>query len=404
MRYFPLLALLTLSMPAHAETVAELGALKMGSDARSAGMANAVSAIRGNPAGFFINPAAPASQQETVSVNLTQALWLENIKYSVASLSARAGTLGTFSVGGQLLDYGSVDSFDNTGSRDGSINPKETVISVGWSRGFWNRVYIGFSGKNISSKISSTARSTALDAGLQLVLGNFVVGGAVQNVGKDIKYNLESEALPRIYRGGVSFAVKKLTIAGEAVSEKGRDSYFAGGAEYLLDNFSDTDIVLRGGYTSESRKTGRMNGITGGAGIVQPGWRFDYACAPVGELGTTHRFTFALRIGVPKRAASAQNPEDTLSENTTAADMQRLKERRAEAEETLRTIRGNSEPVPPKADPKLELDTLKERSTEAEESIKETKGEDASSPIPQEGLKTPSIIPQEMLPSGWKPQ
>ena len=406
MRYLTLLALLAVSSPACAETVAQLGVLKIGPDARSAGMGNAVSAIRGNPSGFFLNPAAPASQQEKVSISLTQVLWLQEIKYSVASISARIGGLGTFSVGGQMMDYGSMGSFDNTGTLDGSFHPKETVITAGWSRRFFDFLAIGASGKSIASKISSTARSNAIDAGFQASYGKFTAGGAVQNVGKDIKYNLESEALPRIYRGGLAFSSGKITLAAEAVSEKGRDAYFSGGAEYLLDNFSETDIVLRGGYSTESRKSGKFNGITGGAGIVQSGWRFDYACAPVGELGTTHRFTFALRIGTPKQAVAAPATEADLgkiiSADTSPEDMQKLKERRAETEKTLRSLRGDSEPSPEKSDPQLEMETLKKRNSEADESLKELKGEDAATPIPAEGVKTPAYIPREMLPEGWK--
>lgn len=401
-----LIALLALSSPVRAETVAQLGTLKVGPDARSAGMGNAVSAIKGNPSGFFLNPAAPASQQESVSVNLTQVMWLQEIKYSAASISARIGWLGTFSAGGQMMDYGSMGSLDNTGVLDGSFHPKETVITAGWSRRFFDFLAVGVSGKSISSKISSTARSTAIDAGFQASYGSFTAGGAVQNVGKDIKYNLESEALPRIYRGGLAFSSGKITLAAEAVSEKGRDAYFAGGAEYLLDNFSETDIVLRGGYTTESRKSGKFNGITGGAGIVQSGWRFDYACAPVGELGTTHRFTFALRIGTPRPAVSAPVSEADLGKaigaDTSAEDIRKLKDRRAETEKTLRSLRGDVEPAPEKSDPQLEMDTLKKRSAEAEESIKEIKGEDSAAPIPAEGLKTPALVPPEMLPEGWK--
>jgi hypothetical protein len=59
-------------------------------------------------------------------------------------------------------------------------------------------------------------------------------------------------------------------------------------------------VFFRAGYASQSQVTGgsgldAVSGLTFGFGLKQPRWSFDYAAAPMGELGNTQRFSAAIR-------------------------------------------------------------------------------------------------------------
>jgi hypothetical protein len=59
-------------------------------------------------------------------------------------------------------------------------------------------------------------------------------------------------------------------------------------------------VFFRAGYSSQTQSTqsagfDSISGVTFGFGLKQPRWSFDYAAAPMGELGTAERFSASIR-------------------------------------------------------------------------------------------------------------
>jgi hypothetical protein len=61
------------------------------------------------------------------------------------------------------------------------------------------------------------------------------------------------------------------------------------------------NVYLRGGYTTQTAITGgsgfdAARGLTLGVGFRADRWTIDYAAVPMGELGSTHRFTLSAKF------------------------------------------------------------------------------------------------------------
>jgi hypothetical protein len=82
---------------------------------------------------------------------------------------------------------------------------------------------------------------------------------------------------------------------GENTRGTGNDVSFGGEFRALK------EVYLRAGYTTQSAITGGtgfnvVSGLTLGIGFRSANWTIDYAAVPMGELGTTQRFTLGSRF------------------------------------------------------------------------------------------------------------
>jgi len=56
-------------------------------------------------------------------------------------------------------------------------------------------------------------------------------------------------------------------------------------------------LALRAGYSwARAGEIGGLTGLSAGFGVDLKGLRMDYAWVPMGQLGTTHRATLAIRL------------------------------------------------------------------------------------------------------------
>ena len=82
--------------------------LSVTSDARSGGMADAMTTIHGRSVSLFFNPAGIARQTELVDINFSSNNWIAGIKHNAFSLSfsPKSGQYGVFGLSLLNVDYG----------------------------------------------------------------------------------------------------------------------------------------------------------------------------------------------------------------------------------------------------------------------------------------------------------
>ena len=211
---------------------------------------------------------------------------------------------GVFGLSVYYLGSGDVQGYGVTGAPTGNVDAYYSAVALSFGRYVMGEriegdgLTAGGSMKYIFSRLD-TARGSAfgLDLGglytfkpSQLTLDNlFAVGMSVNNIGTNLKYDVESDPLPLGIRFGMmyKFLVPKIKPVVTLDINKYRDSdlYLGLGGEISIKDI----LALRLGYiTKGSRATD--TGLRFGVGLKSYGLAFDYAYAGFGDLGVTHRF------------------------------------------------------------------------------------------------------------------
>jgi long-subunit fatty acid transport protein len=252
-------------------------------------MADDADAIYWNPAGL----AQVAGHEFQVSdAELTQSTREDFFSY------AQTAGFGTFAVAGTYFDDGTLDGRDTQGHPTGSFSAADAAATGAFARKT-DLVDLGGSVKFIQSHIGSSQATTfAVDLGARRQFGNVVVGAAVRNAGPGLKFDSETDDLPLRLALGAAYKFG----GGHALTAELTNAPRAGGTNVGFggEYRALKDIYLRAGYTTQSAITGgtgfdAVDGLTLGVGFRSSRWTIDYAAVPMGELGSTQRFTLGAR-------------------------------------------------------------------------------------------------------------
>lgn len=270
--------------------------LKLGAGSRAAAMSDAFTAGSGDASVLFYNPAGLA-YEEAASVMASHALWFESVSYTAMAYSRSLKDKGAFGVGLQMLNYGSIDSLDNTGASDGSYSPRDIALGGGWGKKFGDDWAAGAQAKLLSCKIDKTATAFLLDLGAQYRRDAFTAGFALQNLGTKLKFNSESESVSMQPRLGAAYAWPKVTVFGDINMPTEAKSWLALGAEYKAYATDELRGTLRAGYSTRMAdvRQDKTFPLSFGLGIGMKLFGFDYAFVPYGDLGSTHHITLSWR-------------------------------------------------------------------------------------------------------------
>ncbi|MDE2491033.1 MAG: PorV/PorQ family protein [Elusimicrobia bacterium] len=281
-----------------AETAAFLnigvGARYLAQGGAGTALADDASALYWNPAGL----AALDKREATAShAELSQSVRDDFLAY------AQPTNLGTFAAGATYLSQSAIEGRDALGHPTGGYQASDAALSLGWGR----KTALGDLGatvKYVQSHIGSAqAETVAADAGARRDLGKLgsghvLLGAALRNLGPGMKYDVQRNDLPLRLAFGAAYALPggHSFTAEWTNSPRGAGNDFGVGGEYqALDG-----VFLRAGWTTQSAITGgtgfdAARGLTLGVGLGHGAWRLDYAAVPMGELGSTHRFTLSAR-------------------------------------------------------------------------------------------------------------
>ena len=303
------------STSAQGTTTAEF--LRLGVGGRAISMGGAYTAVTDDAGSLYWNPAG-LSRIESRSATFMHAAYLGTSYYDYAAYGRKSAEGSALGLGLQYFSAGALPQTDDTGTGIGNFSPYDLAASVGYAYTFeewpvaglqdWSA---GLAGKFIRSKILSSAQTEAVDFG---VLSPGYFGGklrlalAAANIGGKMKFEAESEELPMTFKvGGASQLTENWLASVDVCAPKDDKPYAAVGTEYWLVTGGPLRLAGRAGFNSET--VGKVEGLTGatfGIGLVYGGASMDYAFAPMGALGMTHRISLSFKW---EAARSTYRPE-----------------------------------------------------------------------------------------------
>jgi len=298
--------------------------LKMNIGTRAVGMGEAfcalsddVSAMHWNPAGlgFIINP-----ELETMHT-----FWLGDISHEYLGY-VQPLSWGTLGISASYLYMESMEKI-RRGVVEGKFNAYDIYGGLAYGLPISESLSLGFNLMALQSKIDrDTAYGFSSDVGIKFSTLNraFSFGISGQNLG----ITMRGEKLPVNIKAGLAFKIRfpkervdfSITLDGNKPLDG--DYNFSIGIEHiLLETFA-----VRVGYKYDLEENGldSLAGLRVGAGLHWKGLITDYAWAPYGSLGTTHRVSLGYRFGkagiVPTVKISLQAKPGVFSPNNDGID------------------------------------------------------------------------------------
>ncbi len=274
-----------------------LAYLKIAVDARAVGMGEAYSAVAGDAAAVYWNPAGMLKAKKS-NVLFNHNEWIQGIRGEFVALSlvreksAWGFHLRSFNIGEiPVRIIASSEPLENT-----SANYFSAGLS--YARRLHPRIDAGVTVKYLFEKIYvESATGFGVDVGLayRVPVSGLNLGLTLQNFGKMNNLRSESTNLPLITRIGGHYQLPVFSsrfqgsLASDIVLITHESVKIHLGTEWFLWQ----QIALRGGILSgyDSRS------VSLGLGFNRPSIRLDYGFVPFGEdLGSTHRFTLSFNL------------------------------------------------------------------------------------------------------------
>ena len=301
--------------------------LNVSTDARNAGMGNAITSLYGGSSAMFYNPAAMAEIDKVADVTLSQTNWIADINYIAASVAFQPfdSYMGVFGVSVVAVDYGdfqqTIRSDNEKGFIDiGTYSPSAISIGLGYARSLSEKFSIGGNikyvrqsliGNGVIGLLDGGAYDTkkfeesvfAFDFGLIYKTGfrSLNLGMSVRNFSEEIKYVEDGFQLPIIFQLGMSMNLLDLLD----YDPKEHSFLFSIDASHPRDY--EEQIFIGGEYTFINSFSARIGynfprddgGLSAGVGLKHEVQGLlvsvDYAYAPWDIFDDVHRFS--IRFG-----------------------------------------------------------------------------------------------------------
>ena len=282
--------------------------LKIAVGPRVVGMGEAAVAYIDDASALFYNPAGLANAP-TYSALLSHNQWLLDMNHEYV-----AGAYGTEELGkfGLALDYWGSGSIQGVNIRGETI-PGYMVSAADWSLSLgYGRAVADFSfGLGLEfmhEQMESLATSAvAFDVGAmyKTPLKGLKAGVSVTDIGTKGKLYQESYGLPWQARLGARYDYSIVGVAVDAIfSGEGLGTRSDSSAESVMSpplgiaagvECRPVELIaLRVGYRTGSDYDG-FSGLRAGLGLAWHGIGVDYAFAPYGRLGASHRISISYR-------------------------------------------------------------------------------------------------------------
>jgi LysM repeat protein len=302
--------------------------------ARISALGEAAAAMSNDVAAFGYNPASLKSL-ETGQASFLYQKGLAEDAYGQFMIGApmKHGNMG-LSIG--YYNGGTINLYDGTTER--TVNAQtDMTVSLGYSNNV-GPLSFGMTGKYLSSQLIESNRATAYaaDLGLSMQASPRVrLGGAVQNIGTQLKFIEEGDNLPRIARGGMAISMmanKQATLLLDAAYHMNEQELRPSAGFEVNFGLLAVRAGFKGGADAQE--------FSIGTGIMMGQSNLDYSFGMVDGLDAQHRISLGMRFGGGSEP-SAIFAKKAVREEIPQAVVAERKERKAaeEKEETASVTR-----------------------------------------------------------------
>jgi hypothetical protein len=284
--------------------------LKLGTSPRAIAMADAFGGVADDVSAIQYNSAGLGFLQKK-EVTFMHAMWFQDIFYDYGALAWPINGIGTVGLSVFYLNAGKFDKYGFaadgvTPVNLGTFSASSLAASLAFSRPILSFLSAGMNIKMINESIESfSAGSVAVDLGAlyKTPIPNLNVGLNVQNLGPSLGFE-QAFSLPINVRLGVGYKpAPNITVDTDYTQPIETAGLWSIGGEY---GYRDT-LFVRMGYryqgaidynqTYSGYGPAIASGLNLGLGLrALKNYTADYAYAPYGFLGTTHRFSLSLKF------------------------------------------------------------------------------------------------------------
>ena len=283
--------------------------LKLGTSPRAIAMADAFGGVADDVSAIQYNSGGLGYLKDK-EVTFMHALWFQDIFYDYGAIAWPIERIGTIGLSVFYLNAGKFDKYtlDTAGNpvAAGTFSASSMALSLAYSRKIIESLSLGMNIKMINEAIESfSAGSVAVDLGAlyQTPVKNLSLGFNVQNLGPSLGFE-QAFSLPINIRLGLGYKpFSNIVVSADYTQPIETAGQLAIGGEY---GYRDT-LFVRMGYRYQGAidynqtYTGYgpavASGLNLGLGLrALKNYTMDYAYAPYGFLGTTHRFSLTLKF------------------------------------------------------------------------------------------------------------
>ena len=319
---FLIFSMLSLLFSSENKKLAQTGFqfLSIPSDARSGGMADAMTTIHSNSVALFFNPAGLSRQNQFFDINFSSNEWIAGIKHDAVSFSfsPKNGQYGCLGFSLLNVDYGELQGTMVWDNDQGFIDtekffPSALSFGIGYGRALSENFSVGthlkkayqYLGNNVvpvtdSSNVvdDNAADAVAFDFGTIYITDwhGFTFGMSVRNFSEEVEYAYDSFQLPLTFRVGGSIEIlsffpslsgkQSLKMALEALHPRSHPERVNLGLEY---SFMETGHLRLGYLFNYDQRD-----LTYGAGIKLGPLKIDYALTPFGVFDSVSRISIGI--------------------------------------------------------------------------------------------------------------